>query len=99
MRKVVALPTANARLRNRRSGIIGSLTRRSQAAKATSRTAPETRQPMISALAQAPPGRESAAERVEPLLGAVAFRQQADRERQRGGSDRHVDPEDPVPVD
>jgi hypothetical protein len=52
MRKVVALPTASARLRNRRSGTIGSLTRCSQAAKASSRTAPETRQLTISALAQ-----------------------------------------------
>lgn len=52
MRKVVALPKANARLRNRRSGTIGWLTRCSQAAKASSAAAPETRQLTISALAQ-----------------------------------------------
>jgi hypothetical protein len=51
MRKVVALPAANARLRNRRRGSIGSLTRCSQAAKASSRAAPPARQLMISALA------------------------------------------------
>jgi hypothetical protein len=52
MRKVVALLTAKARLRNSRSGTIGSLTRCSQAAKASSAAAPETRQLTISALAQ-----------------------------------------------
>ena len=61
MKKVVALPIANARRPNSRSGTIGWDTRFSQATKAASRTAPTLSVVTISGLAHpAWPARTSA---------------------------------------
>src|SRR2546423_1762750 len=113
MKKVVALPNANARRPNSRSGTIGWDTRFSQATKATRRTAPALSVLTISGLAHpawlartsAQEGAHAAAVthpapvRGGPPAGPVALRQQPQRRRARGHADRDIDPEDPVPVD
>src|SRR5919197_382513 len=86
MTKPSTLVTVNVRLRNRLSGTIGAVARRSHQTNVARTTRPAASAATMSGL-------------VQPVLGPAALAEQARRDRDERQPERDVDPEDPVPRD
>ena len=113
MVNAIALARSKSRERKRESGMIGSAARLSCQTNRTRSTTPATPSPTIVGEPQAywfpphvvsriraaiPLARSAGAEIVDPVPGRRHVQVEAERDdRERDGSDRHVDVEDPAP--
>ena len=113
MQKAARLAAENARTRKSRSGSIGSAAVRSRSTNPASSAVPAMRAaiPLTSpqpesptrtsaqAIRAVPPATSGTAGRSSPVAGPLPPRQEQRGTGDRHHPDRHVDPEDPVPVE